>query len=283
MTEPHPAELRRWSEEVARDPGAPAFLPLASAYRRQGRRDAALRVCLRGLERHPTHVEAHALLARLYLEGGDRQRAADEWSMVLRLDPHNFESLRGLGFVSLERGDLAAAERHLTRALEQRADDRTLRAAMEVLRQRQAERAAKTRTAAPPPSAPATPAAPPDPIRLFDSLAAEAPFLGALVLDAQGLIVGGQLVGEHGPRGEALGAGIGTVAAESVRVGMHLGLGSWRGLLLETPDAMLHVSAVDDGHLLVVAAKPGAPAGWVLKTAKRAQEIAAGFVEGVAV
>jgi cytochrome c-type biogenesis protein CcmH/NrfG len=40
----------------------------------------------------PAHVEAHGLLALLYLEGGDHQKAADEWSMVLRIDPDNFEA-----------------------------------------------------------------------------------------------------------------------------------------------------------------------------------------------
>ena len=104
MADPDVAELQRWSEEVARDPASMSFLPLARAYRRQGRRDAALSLCLRGLAQHPTHVGAHALLAVLYLESGDRELACDEWSTVLRLDPHNFEAHRGLGFVALWYG-----------------------------------------------------------------------------------------------------------------------------------------------------------------------------------
>lgn len=50
------ADLQRLSEEVARDPGSSSFLPLAEAYRRMGKTQAALRVCLRGLERSPGHV-----------------------------------------------------------------------------------------------------------------------------------------------------------------------------------------------------------------------------------
>src|SRR4051812_2452570 len=116
MKMPAAADLQRWSEEVARDPASLAFIPLTKAYRRMGRRDAALRICLRGLERHPTHVEGHGLLALLYLDAGDRGRAADEWGMVLRLEPDNFEALRGMGFHYLEQHDLNNARRHLIHA-----------------------------------------------------------------------------------------------------------------------------------------------------------------------
>ena len=85
MKTPAPADLQRWTEEVARDPASLAFLPLARAYRRMGRREAALQLCLRGLEHYPQHAEGHALLALLYLERGERARAADEWSIVIRL------------------------------------------------------------------------------------------------------------------------------------------------------------------------------------------------------
>ncbi|HUP90104.1 MAG TPA: tetratricopeptide repeat protein, partial [Longimicrobiales bacterium] len=80
MKSPAPADLQRWSEEVARDAASLSFLPLARAYRRQGRRDAALRLCLRGLEHHPDNVEGHGLLAVLYFESGQRVKAYDEWS-----------------------------------------------------------------------------------------------------------------------------------------------------------------------------------------------------------
>ena len=92
MKTPAPADLQRWSDEVARDPRSLAFLPLARAYRRQGLHDAALQLCLRGLEAYPEHVEAHGVLALLHLEAGDHQKAADEWSIVLRYDPDNFEA-----------------------------------------------------------------------------------------------------------------------------------------------------------------------------------------------
>lgn len=137
MKTPAPADLHRWSEELARNPGSLAFLPLARAYRRMGRRDLALQLCLRGLEHHPTHVEAHALLALLYFEAGDRARAADEWATVLRLKPGNFEALRGMGFRHLEQGDMGKARQHLERAALIRPDDATVQEALRLIRHRE--------------------------------------------------------------------------------------------------------------------------------------------------
>lgn len=134
---PTPGDLQRWSEELARNPASLAFLPLARAYRRQGRLDLGLKLCLRGLEHHPEHVEAHALLALLYLESGDRARAADEWAVVLRLKPGNFEALRGMGFRYLEEGDIAKARQHLERAALIRPRDTVVQEALRLLRSRQ--------------------------------------------------------------------------------------------------------------------------------------------------
>lgn len=156
MRTPAPADLQRWSEELARNPGSLSFLPLARAYRRTGRRDLAMRVCLRGLEHHPGHVEAHALLALLYLESGDRDKAADEWSIVLRLKPGNFEALRGMGFRYLEQNDLVRARQHLERAALIRPSDAAVQEALRLLNQRQENEALR-----PPPAAILPPPQPP--------------------------------------------------------------------------------------------------------------------------
>jgi hypothetical protein len=122
MITPTP-RVRSLQDEVARDPGAPAFVALADLYRLQGRYDVAQRVCTRGLERNPAHVEAHVLLARIYLEAGDPEKARDEWDIALRLDPDHVEARRALGFHLLREGDEEGARRHLTRAAENDPDD----------------------------------------------------------------------------------------------------------------------------------------------------------------
>jgi len=122
--------MRRLQEEVARDPGCPAFVPLADLYRSQGRLEAALRVCIRGLERHPTHVEAHYLLGRIYRDGENPEKAYDEWDIALRLDPLNIASRRAIAFLCLEQGELEEAEKHLRKALANDPDDPRIRRAL---------------------------------------------------------------------------------------------------------------------------------------------------------
>ena len=52
-------DIRRWSDELARDPSSLVFLQLGEALRRQGQLEVALKIALRGLERHPRNVDAH--------------------------------------------------------------------------------------------------------------------------------------------------------------------------------------------------------------------------------
>jgi tetratricopeptide (TPR) repeat protein len=320
MKKPAAADIQRWSDEVARDPRSLAFLPLARAYRRQGLRELAMELCLRGLEAYPAHADAHGLLALLYLEGGDYQRAADEWSMVLRIDPDNFEALRGIGFCHLQRDEVSRARHALERAALLRPADSTVREALRLLGGRPdpaAEAApapeppaaaggpgddgsrpaqlpeggsgeAAGGTAAPPsPSAPSTvPATAPgpvasavqDPFSLFDDLLASGALLGALLVDGQGLVLAGRLT--DGPRGgaEMLAALLGSAVDEAARTVAHLRMGAWRGILLETGEALLHVSPAEGG-VVVLAARQGTPSGWIRRTAAQAGERAARFME----
>jgi hypothetical protein len=355
MKTPAPADLHRWSEELARNPASLAFLPLARAYRRLGRRDLALQLCLRGLEHHPTHVEAHALLALLYFEAGERAKAADEWATVLRLKPGNFEALRGMGFRHLEQGDTTKARQHLERAALIRPDDATVQEALRLIRHRESLPAAKVeaappraasprpkplrpgssephsaaspqqRQATPPPTAPTqrkptpqqprqpaprtqprfqpawipepepTPAEPvsharrapapmasappPDPTKLFESIMGTGPLLGVLLLDRRGRVLAGGLTGRDASMAEELGANLGGAIDEAVRAVTHLELGVWRGLTLESKNAVLQIRPVGGEALVVVVAERAAPAGWVVRAADHAATLADRFVE----
>jgi tetratricopeptide (TPR) repeat protein len=304
MNTPAPADLQRWSAEVARDAGSLAFLPLARAYRRQGRRDAAQRLCLRGLERHPSLVEAHALLALLYFEAGDRVQAADEWSLVLRLDPSNFEALRGLGYYYLEQDDLSRARRHLERAALLRPGDRAVQEALRLVRERQdtspwaAEPAAaeprltraEPAAAVVPVAAPLLPAGPErttgrafqaaDPSALFDTLMQQSAILGVALLDGQGLVLAGRFADDAQADPAALGAVLSAAIGEAVRAGSHLGMGDYRGLLLETERAVLHLSSMDDEFVVLLASRRGAPTGWIMRQAAQARVTAKAYLGG---
>lgn len=281
---------------MAEDPGAPSFVRLARAYRRQGRRRAARDVVLAGLQQHPEHVDAHALLALLCVEDEDRERARDEWEIVLRLDPGNFDASRGLGFLALERGDLDAARRHLDIAARGRPDDPAVRQARQVLERREA-RAATAGTDPGPPDGGLPPggesmgmeapadegpgeedeAASLDPQRVFASLSGEGPFMGALLLDDQGLVLAGSMAQEGGEP-ELLVGMLGTAVAEARRTAELMKLGGWQGLLLDCEVAALHVAPVADA-VLVMAARRNAPAGWVVRTAEQARSLARRFLE----
>ena len=272
-------DLQRWSREVAEDPGAPSFIRLARMYRKQDRREAALNVILRGLERNPEHVEAHSLLALLYVEGGDHQAARDEWETVLRLHPDSFEARRGLGFLALQNGDLPAARRHLDGAWALRPTDPAVSQARQVLARR--ESAASRRAGATAGSDSGVPDGdgppPRDPARLFQTLTRDAPFLGALVLNAQGLVMAGWV--QRHDRGEKLGALLSTAVDEARRAMEILHLGTWDGLLLDCEEGTLHLAPLEGGGVVILVARRDAPAGWVVRTAGRARALARRFME----
>ncbi|MEN8374397.1 MAG: tetratricopeptide repeat protein [Gemmatimonadota bacterium] len=313
MTKPAPADVQRWSLEVARDPGAPTFVNLADAYRRQGNLDGALRVCLRGLERRPDHAGAHALLARLHLERGEREKAFDEWGVVLRLDPAHFEANRGMGFVRLERGDLLGATAYLERAAARRPADALTREALELVARKTAQAAPSGpllghQAAASEASRPPAPAPPPGPVadtrstptptpapagqgdspasaapsardpgRLFEELAGNGPFRGALLVDGAGFVIGGRL-GTPAVESDAAGAALRGAAGEAERTAELLGLGAWRGVHMQTDDAAAHLGPVGKRHAVLITADGVAPTGWVLHTAGAASEIARAFL-----
>ncbi len=282
-------DIGRWTREVAENPGAPSFVPLARAYRSQGRRDAARDVVLRGLEHNPENIGAHGLLALIHVEDGERQKAGDEWHTMLRLEPGNFDAHRGLGFLALERGDLPEARRHLEAARNARPDDPAVTQALEVLERREGVKGSSTGEPAaaspepratdrqPPTAGPEAPAGR-DPAALFHVLSSEAPFLGAMVLDAQGLVLAGSIEAE-GVQGDLLGALITTAVEEARRTTGLLGLGAWDGMLLDCDRATLHVAGLDGGAVVLMAVRSDAPAGWAVRTAERARTLARTFLE----
>jgi predicted regulator of Ras-like GTPase activity (Roadblock/LC7/MglB family) len=103
--------------------------------------------------------------------------------------------------------------------------------------------------------------------------------LGALLLDAQGLVLAGALGGELGKNAEALGAILSVAIQEAARTASHLSLGSWSGVLLEADTAVLHLAPVQYDKIVLLAAHRNAPAGWVLHSAQHAAALATRFLE----
>ena len=108
-------DIRRLSDELARDPASPASAARRGAARK-GQLDLALKVALRGLERHPHDADAHDLLARIAVDRGELERAFDEWDMVLPLAPAHLGARKGMGFVCFQQGRYAEAQTYLSEA-----------------------------------------------------------------------------------------------------------------------------------------------------------------------
>jgi tetratricopeptide (TPR) repeat protein len=291
-----PTQVRQWSEEVAADPASLSFLPLAGAYREQGRVDAALRLCVRGLEKHPTHVDAHHLLGLLYRDAGELVKAFDEWDIALALSPEHAPSRREIGLAAAALGDWRAALRHLERAAVHAPDDAEVHAALSDARDRAGETA---RPPAPPAPAAAEPSPKPTraapttdgPIadgpagydvaqREFEGLAAERGIAGALLLDDQGFVLAGTMDVRGTDRGAEVAAVLSGARSEAERALRHLKLGGWQGILVETPEAVVRLAPAGPDAMVAVAGRREVPTGWVLRVAGRAGAAAVRLLDG---
>lgn len=309
MSAATPAQVRQWSEEVAADPASLAFLPLAQAYRDQGRRDAALKLCIRGLEKHPDHVQAHYLLGLLYQEGGEALKAFDEWDIALALDPDHAGSRREIGLNAWARGDFPIAVRHLEKSLAHDAFDQEVRTALEDAwaQAKGGASPASPRPAPPPPaaapasvetvpaaasagSASTAPAPVPAPVTAsadgahfdavageFRALAAERGIVGAVLLDDQGFVLAGGMTVGGTDRGPEVAAVLSGASSEAGRALGHLGLGAWKGILVETPEAVVRLAPAGEG-MIAVAGRREVPTGWTLRVAVRARDAALRFL-----
>jgi predicted regulator of Ras-like GTPase activity (Roadblock/LC7/MglB family) len=126
------------------------------------------------------------------------------------------------------------------------------------------------------------PTLPADPTRLFEAMASSGPLLGILLLDRRGLVLAGALRDGADGASEELGALIGAAIEEAVRTIEHLRLGAWKTLTLECAGAAMQVAPVGDSAMVVVAARRGAPMGWVARSAYHAVGIAERFMEAYA-
>ena len=273
-------EIRRLSDDLARDPSSLAFIPLADALRRAGQLEVALRVALRGLDRHPYLADAHDVLARIHADRGDLERAADEWEMALRLNPAHGPARLGLGFVDFRRGDFENAERRLSAATTD--DDPAVAAALAHVRSALSARvpmqaptvesvASETTTASVPATKP-TPAATiiefptPDPSKarhVFEP-ALEGSDQAALLVDGDGLVLAGSYADPDGNDvAEIVAAELAGVSGEAERAMRHLGLGTWTSMLVEADRAVVAMTPAPLGSLLVVSASRETPVGLV--------------------
>jgi tetratricopeptide (TPR) repeat protein len=273
-------DIRALSTLLAQDPQSLVFLRLAEALRRKGQLDAALRVALNGLERHPHLADAHDLYARVLTDKHDYERAFDEWDMALRIAPNHTGALKGLAFLYFKVGDLGQAEAHLELAQRIAPDDPSITQAAAMVRGGVAPPAGLAAVAAPtaPAPPPARAEAPLDESRVFAGL--EGAQEGLVLLDAAGRVLGGAL---RNPAGadvtDAVAAYLAGVSQEAARTAKLLGLGRWTGLSAEGRHGSVHVSQPSTDALLLVVRDRGVPLGRLAILAQRATAMARRWLE----
>ena len=267
-------DIRRLSEELARDPASPVYLQLGEALRRGGQLDLALKVALRGLERHPHEADAHDLLARIAVDRDELERAFDEWDMVRRIAPEHLGARKGMGYVLFKQGRFAEAETYLAEASQLDGEDETVATALAMVRVKlRGDRGDRGDRGEP--SAPVRSLDPLDDLDTLDHLSLFADLTAdgeqtALLLDATGLVMAGTYLTQDGRDvAQEVGAELSGVSEEARRAMRHLGLGNWSSLTVETDAAVIAMAPMRDDALLLLAASKAMPLGLVHRVLDR--------------
>ena len=279
-------DVKALSSQLAQDPDSLVFLRLGEMLRLKGQFDAAHRVALTGLERHPHLADAHDLYARILADKHDYERAFDEWDMTLRIAPDHVGALKGLAFLYFKVGDVQQAAAHLEAAQQVAPDDPGVAQALALARggvaavARAADAAGVEAEAAPEGSAGELTAAaqPLEEARVFAGL--EGAQEGLLLLDASGRVLGGAL---KDPAGrdvtDAVAAYLAGVSQEAARTAKLLGLGAWSGLAAEGNLGHVHLTPPAADALLLVVRDRAVPMGRLAIIAQRAAVAARRWLE----
>jgi predicted regulator of Ras-like GTPase activity (Roadblock/LC7/MglB family) len=271
-------DVRRLSDELARDPASRVFVPLGEALRKQGQLDLAQKVTVRGLERHPHLADGHDLLARIAVDRGELERAFDEWDMVLRLAADHLGALRGMGFVCYQQGRIEEAEQYLARAAAQDSTDEGIAQALANVR---AARAAGLNPAADARREVRLPAGTTHDTRfLFADVLTEAEQT-ALLLDRDGLVMAGAYVAWDGRDvSQEVGAELSGVTDAARRATHHLALGDWTSIVFETEVTVVAMAPAEGDALLVLATSRSTPLGLVRRLLDRCTDRARRWLGG---
>jgi len=256
-------EIKKLSSQLAQDPDSLVFLRLGELLRLKGQFDAAHRVAVTGLERHPHLADAHDLYARILADKHDYERAFDEWDMALRVAPTHVGALKGLAFLYFKIGDVEQAAAHLEAAQRAAPDDPGV---------------AHPAPLAPVEESPAPSAQPLDEARVFAGL--EGAEEGLLLLDASGRVLGGALKNSQGQDvTDAVAAYLAGVSQEAARTTKLLGLGKWTGVAAEGRLGHVHLTAPTGDALLLVVRDRAVPMGRLAIIAQRAAGAARRWLE----
>jgi len=273
-------DVKALSSQLAQDPDSLVFLRLGELLRQRRQLDAAHRVALTGLERHPHLADAHDLYARILADKRDYERAFDEWDMARRIAPDHVGALKGLAFLYFKVGDVQQAAVHLEAAQRVAPDDPGIAQALALARGGSGQAAAAEQALAPSP--PPVAASAPEPLeekQVFAGL--EGAHEGLLLLDASGRVLGGALKDPGGARDvtDAVAAYLAGVSQEAARTAKLLTLGRWTALAAEGKQGHVHLTALAGDVLLLVVRDRSVPMGRLAVIAQHAAGAARRWLE----
>ncbi|NBX67769.1 MAG: hypothetical protein EBR01_02250 [Proteobacteria bacterium] len=109
LYENQPPHFREYMRRYQQDPTSRVFAPLAESYRRLGRLDEAIDICIEGLKHHPDFIGGRVALARCFIDKKRYVRAKEELEIVVGIAPDNLLAQRLLGdcFFSLKEMEQA--------------------------------------------------------------------------------------------------------------------------------------------------------------------------------
>ncbi len=231
-------------------PRGHAFLALGERLRQRGQLDAAATVALAGISHYPALADAHDLLGRIRADQDDGAAATVAWQAALECNPAHAGARKGLAYLAFRIRDYATAERHLEAAVRGTPHDPTVIAALDRVRA-------------------ARPAHHDEPLRIDDKAS------GVMLFDNEGMrLVGGLGADVPDERADAAAAEGAGVVREAERTARLLGLGGWRQVVVEGPDARTAFLPVGPDATLVVSRSTATPVGRVVATGNRAVQAA---------
>lgn len=273
-------DIRGWSDELARDPSSLVFLKLSEALRKQGQLEVALKIAMRGLERHQRNPDAHDLVARIAVDRKDFARAFVEWDTVLRIAPNHLGAMKGLGFVCFQQGRFEDAEKYLAKAAASGGDN-TVANALETVRNSSGGRGSNPVTVSGVEAAMrADSVAPTDAAMLFADILMDDQQT-SLLLDTSGYVLAGVYTDADGNNvSQDVGAQLSGISDEVRRSTRHLDIGEWKSITFETHATVVAMAPGVNDSLVVVAASKSTPLGLLRRLLDRCAARAAEWLNG---
>ncbi len=101
--------IEKYRGVLKKTPDSQVFAPLAEAYRENNELELAEKVCKEGLRKHPSHVSAWVVLAKILKDRKNWDEGIKALNQALKLAGSNILAHQLLGEIYLEKRDTAAA------------------------------------------------------------------------------------------------------------------------------------------------------------------------------